>query len=145
MNGLLSEDDLENHQPLWVETLQQNYRDYDLFEHRPNGQGLAVLIACGILQQFSVANFAVASADSLHLQIEAMKLAFADVQAYLADPNFMRIKPVQFLDKKYLQQRVKLIDMQRAKFSSHGIPSRKRHRVFNCSRCVWHDGFFYPI
>lgn len=52
--GLLSKDDLANHQPFWVETISQNYRQCELHEIPPNGQGLAALIALGILEQFTV-------------------------------------------------------------------------------------------
>ena len=57
-----------------------------MHEIPPNGQGIAALIALGILEHFDLGSVAVDSVDSLHLQIEAMKLAFADAYRYVADP-----------------------------------------------------------
>ena len=64
-----------------------DYRGYTVHELPPNGQGIVALIALGILEHFDMAALPVDSADSVHLQIEAMKLAFADAQAYVADPR----------------------------------------------------------
>ncbi|MBL8521463.1 MAG: gamma-glutamyltransferase, partial [Betaproteobacteria bacterium] len=77
--GAMTEADLANHRADWVGTLHTGYRDVRLHEIPPNGQGLAALIALGILRQFDLAGHPVDSADSVHLQLEAMKLAFADV------------------------------------------------------------------
>ncbi|MBL8520072.1 MAG: gamma-glutamyltransferase, partial [Betaproteobacteria bacterium] len=88
----------------------------------PNGQGLAALIALGILRQFDLAGHPVDSADSVHLQLEAMKLAFADVFRYLADSAFMRMPVEALLDATYLASRAKLIDLQRAGQPAPGIP-----------------------
>ena len=63
------------------------------------------------------------SADSVHLQIEALKLAFADAQAYVADIDHMPLRPEHLLDKEYLKQRAALIDRKRAKPASAGTPS----------------------
>ncbi len=67
------------------------YRGYDVWEIPPNGQGIAALAALGILDGF---NFATATAEQrLHLQIEAMKLGFADAHAYVADPETPSVHP----------------------------------------------------
>jgi gamma-glutamyltranspeptidase/glutathione hydrolase len=79
-------------------------------------------MALGILSHFDVASHPVDSADSLHLQIEAVKLAFADAYRYVADPRFMDVKPAQMLDAAYLKTRAKLIDMKRAQDFGHGKP-----------------------
>jgi len=93
-----------------------------LHEIPPNGQGIAALIALGILENFDLASMAVDSVDSQHLQIEAMKLAFADVYRYVADPRAMEVTPAQMLDPAYLKQRAQLIDMQRAQDFGAGNP-----------------------
>jgi gamma-glutamyltranspeptidase/glutathione hydrolase len=59
----------------------------------------------------------------LHLQIEAVKLAFADAQAYVADPDCMELRPEQLLDKEYLEERAKLIDFRRALPAAAGAPT----------------------
>lgn len=66
-------------------------------------------------------NFPPDSANSLHVQIEAMKLAFADAYRYIADPASMDVSPNQLLDKNYLAERAKLIDLGKANFPHFGL------------------------
>jgi gamma-glutamyltranspeptidase/glutathione hydrolase len=81
-------------------------------------------MALGILENFDVASLTVDSPDSLHLQIEAMKLAFADVYRYVADPSGMTVTPAQMLDADYLKQRARLIDPKRAQDFGAGNPAK---------------------
>src|SRR5262249_36112177 len=81
------------------------------------------LIALGILAQFEMSSLPVDSADSVHLQIEALKLAFADAQAYVSDIDHMGVRPEDLLDTEYLKQRAALIDRDRAKPASAGTPT----------------------
>ena len=93
-----------------------------MHEIPPNGQGIAALIALGILEKFDVKELAVDNVESQHLQIEAMKLAFADVYRYVADPRSMEVTPEQMLDDAYLTSRAKLIDHKRATQFDFGMP-----------------------
>jgi gamma-glutamyltranspeptidase/glutathione hydrolase len=120
--GSLTAKDFANYQPEWVTPLSQNYRGYTLHEIPPNGQGIAALIALGILENFNVSSLRVDEVDSQHLQIEAMKLAFADVYRYVAEPSAMEVTPEQMLDPAYLKSRAKLIDMKRAQNFGAGNP-----------------------
>jgi gamma-glutamyltranspeptidase/glutathione hydrolase len=122
--GALSERDLAAYRPTWVTPIQQHYRGYTLHEIPPNGQGVAALIALGILQQFDLASLPVDGADSQHLQIEAIKLAFADVYRFVADPSSMDVTPEQMLDNAYLAKRAKQIDLKRAQPFAAGNPVR---------------------
>lgn len=114
--------DLAAHRADWVGTISHDYRGYTVHEIPPNGQGIAALIALGILQHLDMASLPVDSADSLHLQIEAMKLAFADAHAFVADIDFMPVKPDGLLDADYLAQRCKLIDRNQAQVFGAGTP-----------------------
>ena len=114
--------DFVDYQPEWVKPISKNYRGHTLHEIPPNGQGIAALIAIGILDQFDVAGLAVDGVDSQHLQIEAMKLAFADVYKYVAEPSSMAVTPEQMLDDAYLASRAKLIDMKKAQDFGAGNP-----------------------
>ena len=114
--------DFVDYQPEWVKPISKNYRGHTLHEIPPNGQGIAALIAIGILDQFDVASLAVDGVDSQHLQIEAMKLAFADVYKYVAEPSSMAVTPEQMLDDAYLASRAKLIDMKKAQDFGAGNP-----------------------
>lgn len=120
--GVMRATDLAAHHADWVVTVNGAYRDYTIHEIPPNGQGIAALIALGILENFDMASFPVDSADSLHLQIEAVKLAFADAQAYVADIDYMPLRPDQLLDADYLKQRAAQIDRNQAKPASAGAP-----------------------
>ena len=120
--GSLKASDFAAYQPEWVTPLAKNYRGYTLHEIPPNGQGIAALIALGILDQFDVAGLAVDGVDSQHLQIEAMKLAFADVYKFVAEPSSMAVTPAQMLDDTYLASRAKRIDMKKAQDFGAGNP-----------------------
>ncbi|MDB5964998.1 MAG: gamma-glutamyltransferase 2, Threonine peptidase family [Polaromonas sp.] len=120
--GSLTVRDFENHRTEWVTPVARNYRGYTLHEIPPNGQGIAALIALGILDRFDLAALPVDGVDSQHLQIEAMKLAFADVYKYVAEPSSMAVTPAQMLDDAYLASRAKLIDMKKAQDFGAGNP-----------------------
>jgi gamma-glutamyltranspeptidase/glutathione hydrolase len=81
--GAMTVEDLAAHQPDWVEPIGQDYRGVRLHEIPPNGQGIAALMALGILSNFDLAQAPVDSAASMHFQMEAMKLAFADAYRYV--------------------------------------------------------------
>ena len=121
-NGSLMASDFAAYKPEWVTPIGKNYRGHTLHEIPPNGQGIAALIALGILDQFDLASLAVDGVDSQHLQIEAMKLAFADVYKYVAEPGSMEVSAEQLLDDSYLASRAKLIDLNKAQDFGAGNP-----------------------
>ncbi len=112
--GAIKASDFERYKPEWVDPIGIDYRGYRLHEIGPNGQGIAALMALGILDQFDLAAHKVDSVISQHVQIEAMKLAFADVYRYVADPASMQVSVHQLLDKAYLKSRARLIRMNKA-------------------------------
>jgi len=120
--GAMTMRDLAEHTLDWVEPLSQDYRGYTLHEIPPNGQGIGALISLGILANLDMANLPLDSADSLHAQIEAMKLSFADIYEYVSDPSTMRVQPSQMLDPAYLQERSRQIDMKKARDPKFGTP-----------------------
>ncbi|APR95734.1 gamma-glutamyltransferase [Pandoraea thiooxydans] len=120
--GAMTLADLRDYRPEWVKPIAKRYRGYDVHEIPPNGQGIAALIALGILDRFDLAGLPVDSVDSQHLQIEAMKLAFADIYRYVSDPRSMEVTPQEMLSDAYLAERAKLIDMGRAKHFDFGMP-----------------------
>jgi gamma-glutamyltranspeptidase / glutathione hydrolase len=120
--GTLSLADLDRYRPIWVDTICQPFAGYELHEIPPNGQGIAALICLGILGHTELADCPVDSADWHHLTIEAIKLAFADAYAQVADPAAMRLTAAQMLDPEYLRQRARLIDRTRAQAFAPGKP-----------------------
>ena len=122
--GSLKASDFAAYKADWVTPIAQNYRGHTLHEIPPNGQGIAALITLGILGNFDLAALALDGVDSQHLQIEAMKLAFADVYRYVADEASMEVTAQQMLDSSYLKQRAGLIDMKKAQDFKAGNPAK---------------------
>jgi gamma-glutamyltranspeptidase/glutathione hydrolase len=122
--GAMRAADLAAHKCDWVEPLRMDYRGYTLHEIPPNGQGIVALMALGMLEHFEMGSHPVDGADSVHLQIEAIKLAFADAWRYVGDIDYMDVRPEALLDKQYLSSRAKLIDLKRAQHFGHGAPPK---------------------
>jgi gamma-glutamyltranspeptidase/glutathione hydrolase len=105
--GLLTTDDLAAHTSTWVDPIGARYRDHEVWEIPPNGQGIAALLALSILDGMDVA--AASPEQRLHWQIEAMKLGFADAHAYVADPDAAPVPVAGLLDPAYAAARRALI------------------------------------
>lgn len=105
--GFLRASDLAAYRPEWVDPLSVTYRGYQVWELPPNGQGLVVLMALNILKGFQFETRD--SADTLHKQIEAMKLAFADGLKHITQREWMRVSPEALLSEDYARQRRNLI------------------------------------
>ena len=112
--GTMTEDDLETFSAEWVEPISTTYRGWKVYELPPNGQGMAALEMLNILEQFPPAKDGPLSAEELHKKIEAMKLAYADLARYNADPRFAKIPVDGLLSKDYAKQRGALINPQKA-------------------------------
>jgi gamma-glutamyltranspeptidase/glutathione hydrolase len=119
--GTMTAADLAIHQPLWVNPISTTYRGMTVWEIPPNGQGIAALMALNILEGFDLARYPRDSIESFHLQIEAMKLAFADAYHQVADPDWMQVTSAQLLDKTYAAERRGLIG-DRAIVAPAGLP-----------------------
>jgi gamma-glutamyltranspeptidase/glutathione hydrolase len=122
LGGAHTLNDFGEHQCDWVEPISIDYRGSTIHEIPPNGQGIAALMALGIVENFDLEAMAPDSPECLHLQIEAMKLAFADTYRYVADPAAMEVTAAQLLNKDYLRERSRLIDRKRSTKFEHGMP-----------------------
>jgi gamma-glutamyltranspeptidase/glutathione hydrolase len=121
--GSMALADLANYRPEWVTPIRKNFAGHTVHEIPPNGQGIAALMALGMLEQLDLGRLPIDSAESQHLQIEAMKLAFADTYRWVADARFMtEVSAADLLSDAYLAERVKLIDVRRATDFAHGTP-----------------------
>jgi gamma-glutamyltranspeptidase/glutathione hydrolase len=105
--GYLDVADLAAYQPQWVDPISVNYRGYDVWEIPPNGHGLVALLALNILKGFDFGERDTALTH--HRQIEAIKLAFADGLAHIAEPDAMRVSVKDLLSDAYAHERRKLI------------------------------------
>jgi gamma-glutamyltranspeptidase/glutathione hydrolase len=119
--GYLTGADLAAHTSTWVEPIGTSYRGYDVWEIPPNGQGITALIALNILEGFDLASYPRESTESYHLQLEAMKLAFADAARYVADMEHEHVPVQGLLDKRYAEERRSLIG-ERALYPTAGTP-----------------------
>ncbi len=120
--GFLTTADFAAHQADWVEPISTDYRDLTVWEIPPNGQGIAALMALNILESVNISQYPRESVESYHLQIEAMKLAFADVHRHVADPHFMEVAVEHLLDKAYAKERQQLIGEQAIPLAKFGLP-----------------------
>jgi gamma-glutamyltranspeptidase/glutathione hydrolase len=112
--GRFSMRDFRDHTVNWVEPVSTNYRDYDVWELPPNGQGIAALQILNMLEHFDISSLKPNSTEHLHLFIEAKKLAFEDRAVYYADMDFANVPLMHLISKEYARQRVKLINPKRA-------------------------------
>lgn len=123
--GLLTREDVAAQRAEWVTPLRMRYRDVELLELPPNGQGLAALIALGILERFDPGAHPAGSPEALHLLIECVKLAHADRAAHVADPAFAPAPLEALLSPSYLEARGERIAKDRAASRvAAGLPRR---------------------
>lgn len=123
--GAMTARDLADHRSDWVNPIAVKFAGTRVHELPPNGQGLASLIALGILERLQIGRFGVDSADSVHLQIEAMKAAFAVVRRHVADPEAMTIAPASLLSPRALDALARPIHLRRAALPER--PMRAEH------------------
>ena len=120
--GALNEDDLAGHCSLWVDPIRVAYRGVEIHEIPPNGQGIAALIALGILEHFDLPGMEPDTPEVLHLQIESMKLGFADAHRHVADPDCLDTTCEALLGPDRIAELADRLDPERAQRFDSGIP-----------------------
>lgn len=110
--GYFSLKDFADHTSTWVEPVSTNYRGYDVWELPPNGQGIAALQMLNLLEPHDLRKLGHNSAESLHLLLEAKKLAFADRAKFYADPDFAKLPTTELISKEYAAKRAKLLNLE---------------------------------
>jgi gamma-glutamyltranspeptidase / glutathione hydrolase len=114
LGGTMAADDLAEFSPEWVEPISSTYRDWTVYELPPNGQGMAALEMLNIMETHAPSPEGPLSVEELHKKIEAMKLAYADLERYNGDPRFAKVPVKGILSKEYARERAKLIDLKKA-------------------------------
>ncbi len=112
--GKMTAEDLSDFSAEWVEPISTTYRGWKVYELPPNGQGMAALEMLNIMEQFPPAKDGPLSLEELHTRIEAMKLAYADLARYNADPRFAKVPVAGLLSKEYAKERAALINPDKA-------------------------------
>lgn len=131
--GVLSVEDLRQHHCDWVEPISTSYRGYDVYEFPPNSQGITALEMLNILEGYNLKSLGYQSAEYLHLLIEAKKLAFADRDRYVSDPDFVDVPVEQLLSKSYAEQQRKRIDPRKAAMHVEAGLEREGDTMYLCA------------
>jgi gamma-glutamyltranspeptidase/glutathione hydrolase len=135
--GCLTVDDLAAHVSTWDGPISTTCSGLHLWECPPNGQGITALIALNILEGFDLPSDPL-SADRLHLEIEALRLAFADTRWYVADPGVVRVPIDELISKEYAAERRKIIDPKKATIDQQrGTPTAGSDTVYFCVVDKW--------
>ncbi len=114
LGGTMSADDLAEFSPEWVEPISTTYRGWTVYELPPNGQGMAALEMLNIMETSPASPEGPLSVAELHKRVEAMKLAYADLGRYNADPRFAKVPVKGILSKEYARERAQLINPGKA-------------------------------
>ncbi len=112
--GALTAKDFSDYSSEWVEPISTTYRGWTVYEMPPNSQGVAALEMLNLMEQFDLHSYGLNSTRALHVQIEAKKLAYADLIRYIGDPKGSKLPVSGMLSKSYAAERAKLIDMDHA-------------------------------
>jgi gamma-glutamyltranspeptidase/glutathione hydrolase len=121
--GLITESDLASFHARWDEPIHTDYHGHRVYEMPPNSSGHILLQELNIVECFDLASLGCCTAESIHLMVEAKKLAFADREAYVADPDHLDIPIEGLLSKSYARERAEQIDLARSKQDvSAGLP-----------------------
>lgn len=120
--GLLSRRDFAETKSTWGEPVSTRYRDYTVYETAPNSQGLAALLILNLLEGYDLASLGYHSPDHLHLMVEAKKIAFADRDRYISDPEKVAVPVAHLLSKDYAARRRIILRRDRAAEAASVLP-----------------------
>jgi len=114
LGGTMTAADLSEYSAEWVQPISTEYRGWRVYEMPPNSQGVAALEMLNLFSQFPLHEYLSRSENELHIQMEAQKLAYADLRRYVADPKFAKVPVDGMLSLAYARQRARLIDPEKA-------------------------------
>ena len=120
--GLLTLDDLRDHRADWVEPIQTDYGGARVCELPPNTQGITLLQMLNMLAPGEVAGWHIGNPKLVHQLVERKKLAFADRDAYVADPSQVEVPVEQLLDPVYARERARQVGPQASDRAPGGPP-----------------------
>jgi gamma-glutamyltranspeptidase/glutathione hydrolase len=112
--GAMTLADLKDYRPEWVDPISTTYRGWTVDELPPNTQGIAALMMLNIMERYPLAEYGFQSTKTMHVMIEAKKLAYADMLRYVADPHFSNVPIAPLLGKPHAIERARLIDPRKA-------------------------------
>lgn len=133
--GAIRYDDLAGYHARWQEPISTTYRGRIAFQSPPNSSGHVLLQELNLVEGFDLRSAGWHSAETIHLMVEAKKLAFADREAYLADPDFVDVPLKTLLSKGYAEERRRLIDPERAAPPNSVQPGKVRREKQEDTTC----------
>ena len=110
-DGYLTLDDFHGFEAEIVEPISIDYNGVQVFQNPPNSQGITQLLALNILKDYDFGAYRLDDADAVHLQVEAIKLAFSDRYHHIGDPDFVEIPIAELLSNDHASEQRRRIDM----------------------------------
>jgi gamma-glutamyltranspeptidase/glutathione hydrolase len=130
LGGTLDAGDLAEFASEWIEPVSVDYRGWKVSEMPPNGQGIAVLMMLNLMEKFGLPGMEQRSAEAMHVKIEAQKLAYRDLYAYVADPRQAKVPMKEMLSKAYAEGRAKGIDAAHANCDTRPGEPETGHTIY---------------
>ena len=131
--GVLRMEDMQQHHSDWVEPISTNYRGYNIYEFPPNSQGITALEMLNIIEGFDLKSLGYQTAEYIHIVLEAKKLAFADRDRYVSDPDFVDVPVDRLLSRAYAEQQRQRINPQRAAHNVTAGPEKDGDTMYLCT------------
>jgi gamma-glutamyltranspeptidase / glutathione hydrolase len=130
LGGTLQPSDFAEFTSEWIAPISVDYRGWKVYEMPPNGQGIAALMMLNLMEQFPLPEMDQRSAAAMHIKIEAQKLAYRDLYAYVADPRQAKVPQAGMLAKAYAEARAKGIDPEKANCDAKPGDPDKGHTIY---------------
>jgi len=132
LGGTLAKEDFAEYAAEWVTPISTTYRGWRVQELPPNGQGIGALQMLNVMERWPLPDWKPDAAQTLHIKIEAQKLAYADMHEYVADPRQAKVPVAGLLDKAYAAERAKLVRDDKAECDPrHGEPpGANKHTIY---------------
>jgi len=130
LGGTLEAADLAEFTSEWIAPIAVDYRGWKVYEMPPNGQGIAALMMLNLMEKFGLPGMEQRSAEAMHLKIEAQKLAYRDLYAYVADPRQAKVPVGGMLSKEYAAARAKGISLDAANCDTKPGEPEMGHTIY---------------
>jgi gamma-glutamyltranspeptidase/glutathione hydrolase len=127
--GLLTANDLRNHQSEWVEPISVYYDDFQVFQLPPNNQGIQFLEMLMLYYEYTVLYGEQSDSQYFHALIELKKLASYDAEQFIGDPTYNSFKPERILRPEYAIQRLQAYDSVKAKVINSKIIDNEKYTI----------------